>query len=336
MWRSSIRKWALGVGAVLALPFLVNGAAALAEQVVYGSLYAQGRPTALYPDEPGAPRLKPNSSVNGTHRQVNVNSHGLRGPEPEVPKPSGRTRIWALGGSSTYDVHAPTDSHTWPSRLEAELQARGVDADVMNGGRPGEVLMGSWDQLLALNDTLQPDVIVLYHGPNDLRQGLKQQLGDRAELICDQDVLPPIDVAAFRWLERWDSTPHPIPADWSSRRLTHWEDIERGLRNVLKEARRMGLRAVVASHALGPSDADGMLRYAEHMGLAPEGIEAAYAEYNQRAERIAVGERATFIDLAAEVPDTPENWGDPSHFAPVGSALAGRVLADALIREGVL
>jgi lysophospholipase L1-like esterase len=252
-----------------------------------------------------------------------------------VPKPEGVTRIWALGGSSTYDVHAPTDAHTWPARLEAELVARGESVDVLNGGRPGEVLMGSWDQLVALNDTLQPDLVVLYHGPNDLRQALQMELGQEAELVCDQDVLPPIDVAIFRWLAR-SAGPHPIPAEWHSRRLQRWEDIERNLRDVLKQARRMGLRAVVASHALGPSDEEGMLRYAEHMGLGPEGIVEAFEGYNRVARRLAEGERAVFVDLAAAVPDDPALWGDPSHFGPEGSALAGRVLADALIEERVL
>ncbi len=327
-----LKRLALGVLALVALPLVANGFGALAELLLYGTLYRDGRPGALYPQQQGAPALLPGASVHGLALQTNINSYGLRGPEPREPKPA--TRIWVLGGSSSYDVHAPDDASTWPARLEAGLLGSGHDVEVLNGGRPGEVLMGSWDQLLEHRQALQPDVVILYHGPNDIRQAMKMQLGGAIELLCDQDVLPPVDIAMFRWRERVRS-PGPIPEEWNARRLTRWQEIDEELRRVLDQSRNMGLQPVVVSHALWPGDEEGMLAYAGHIGMGPEGIEQAFDEYNERARHLAEARGVLFVDLAAGIPDDPEMWGDPSHFASPGSALAGQILAEALAEHGL-
>ena len=325
------RRVAVGLVALLALPLVANGVAGLAELAWYGSLYRNGRPAALYPDDPSAPRLLPGGEVDGLGLQVHVNAYGLRGPEPRDPKPA--TRIWVLGGSSTYDVHATQDSQTWPAQLEARL---GDQVEVLNGGRPGEVLMGSWDQLRAHHAALDPDVVLLYHGPNDIRQALKMQLGSHVELICDQDILPPVDIALFRWVERLPQSAPPLPPEWSQRRLARWDDIERELREVLRQTRAMGMRGVVVSHGLWSEDQEGMGIYAAHMGMGPEGIAQAYQDYNALTARVALSEGAIFIDLATMMPRREEMWGDPSHFSPTGSAEAGRLVAESLRELGLV
>lgn len=325
------RRAVLGLVAVLSLPLVLNGLAGLGELAWYGSLYRNGRPAALYPDDPGAPRLLPGGEVNGLGLQVHINAYGLRGPEPRDPKPA--TRIWVLGGSSTYDVHAPQDSETWPAQLDAQL---GDEVEVLNGGRPGEVLMGSWDQLQSHRAALDPDLVLLYHGPNDIRQALKMQLGSHVELICDQDILPPLDIALFRWVERLPQSAPPLPPDWLERRLTRWEGVERELRQVLRQTRTMGVKGVVLSHGLWSDDVEGMGLYAAHMGMGPEGIAQAYQDYNALTERVAQSEGATFIDLAGGMPKREEMWGDPSHFSPMGSAEAGRLVADGLRELGLV
>ena len=65
-----------------------------------------------------------------------INRLGFRGPEPVVPRPAGRQRILLVGDSS-YFGHAIADRDTIPFQLEATLQERGLDVDVVNGAIPG-------------------------------------------------------------------------------------------------------------------------------------------------------------------------------------------------------
>lgn len=94
-------------------------------------------------------------------------SHGFRGREVEVPKPSGRLRVACLGASTTYGHDLPwTDA--WPARLEELLRAEGLDVDVVNAGVPGwvsrETLIGLRERVLPV----QPDLVVVYQGRNEL------------------------------------------------------------------------------------------------------------------------------------------------------------------------
>ena len=59
-----------------------------------------------------------------TDRIHTINAFGCRGPEAQVPKPDGRTRVLCLGASTTYG-HYVTYEQAHPAVLEAELQKAG-------------------------------------------------------------------------------------------------------------------------------------------------------------------------------------------------------------------
>jgi lysophospholipase L1-like esterase len=91
------------------------------------------------------------------------NSRGWRGPEFLVPKPPGVFRIVCVGGSSTYGTKT---SHV--RFLDEQLRAAGHDVEVLNAGAPGwtsrESLVNFELRVLAT----QPDLVIVYHGRNDL------------------------------------------------------------------------------------------------------------------------------------------------------------------------
>lgn len=64
-----------------------------------------------------------------------INALGLRGAVPIVPRPTAH-RVLLLG-DSTFFGHGVPDDKTIAALLEATLQAKGIDADVVNGAIPG-------------------------------------------------------------------------------------------------------------------------------------------------------------------------------------------------------
>lgn len=97
------------------------------------------------------------------------NSLGYRSDEIEVPKPKGQFRIVCMGGSTTYTTEVEDYRQSYPSLLETELKSRGYgNVRVINAG------VGSWTSWESLINfelrvlDLEPDMIIIYHGVNDI------------------------------------------------------------------------------------------------------------------------------------------------------------------------
>jgi len=106
---------------------------------------------------------------------VNINSLGLRGPEI-VEKREGSLRIAVIGGSAVFGGEVPDDNKTFCKLLEKDLKdIYGIDAEVINAGIPGFVSM---QELILLEDTLielNPDLVIVFDGFNDVLTILKRE-----------------------------------------------------------------------------------------------------------------------------------------------------------------
>ncbi len=87
-----------------------------------------GHPTRLW-------GLAPGVNANG-RGMATVDPVGLRAPIPLGPREGLDQRVLVLGDSTIFG-HGVPDEETLPHQLGAALSARGVDADVINGGIPG-------------------------------------------------------------------------------------------------------------------------------------------------------------------------------------------------------
>lgn len=112
---------------------------------------------------------KPGFERNGEPLRTS-NALGFRGGEVAVPKPDGVTRIVCLGGSTTYS-YAVADGEDYPSQLERALAERlpGRAIEVVNAGVESYTSAESLANLMFRVLDLQPDVVVVYHGANDVR-----------------------------------------------------------------------------------------------------------------------------------------------------------------------
>lgn len=105
---------------------------------------------------------------------ISINSLGFRGPEIEMPKPSGRIRIAFLGASTTYCAEVSSNDMVWPDLVAKILKKDYPDIDYINGGVPGYDVSASIENLQTRIKSLNPDIIVIYHATNDLSKEVRE------------------------------------------------------------------------------------------------------------------------------------------------------------------
>jgi lysophospholipase L1-like esterase len=107
----------------------------------------------------------PNAALGGGYDAAErLNSQGYRGRAASKPKPAGELRVVVLGGSAVFEGEPAL-----PELLERELHERGIaQAACFNFGVVSSVSGMEVARLLFEVTELEPDVVVLYDGGNDL------------------------------------------------------------------------------------------------------------------------------------------------------------------------
>lgn len=117
--------------------------------------------------EPGLPGLE-------GQRQFSTNNMGFRGEHLHHPKPANEIRVFLVGGSTTECFYLD-DSEAIDRVLQNELnQFRGgaTRVKVYNAGRSGEALDDHLSMIVHRILHLQPDIIVVFSGVNDLTKSI--------------------------------------------------------------------------------------------------------------------------------------------------------------------
>ena len=100
-----------------------------------------------------------------------INSHGfISTPEISVEKPDDVTRVVFLGGSSTAGTgHNLADEDTWPWQATDILnKTTGHRVDFINAALGGYTTFESFGRLWSRIRFFSPDIIVVYHGWNEM------------------------------------------------------------------------------------------------------------------------------------------------------------------------
>ncbi|MBT4729481.1 MAG: hypothetical protein HOK35_06085 [Cytophagia bacterium] len=119
----------------------------------------------------GVPKKNAELKVNGI--TYSNNAEGFRGKEFEKAK--SKTRIVAVGGSTTYGTSV-NDWETWPAYLDSIM---GADYEVLNFGISGHSTVEHIIQSSFILPEYKPDVVLVHCGLNDLRSAYI------ADLACD-------------------------------------------------------------------------------------------------------------------------------------------------------
>lgn len=93
-----------------------------------------------------------------------------RGKKFSKKKDPGTVRIITLGGSTTYGFCVETED-TYPFQLEKILNEKGYRVEVINGAVTGYTTMHSLVNYMLNLVYLEPDIIYIYHGINDVAIG---------------------------------------------------------------------------------------------------------------------------------------------------------------------
>jgi lysophospholipase L1-like esterase len=298
----------------------------------------------------------------GSSRTVlfSINRLGLRGPDPSPQKARGVTRIVCLGGSTTFG-YTVTDGEEWPARLAEALRPR-ASVEVLNAGRPGST---TWSNFRYLRDrlvALEPDVVVLYEGFNDMWRGVRRHAAEQSDYGPVDEEAPGVpetlDLGPVRpWPLRWSfgafwtglwlktrlekPARRPVPDAGS---LFHPGIVglfEANLAAAVRLCRRHGILPVVATFAGCDDAAAGEAELARRLSyvrdqippldgtLALRGMEL----YRERARIVARREGAPLVDLAGLMPKDPDLFTDTVHFSSEGERRLASILADALLRD---
>lgn len=109
----------------------------------------------------------------GHGRSKTVNSQGyISTPELSRDKPRGTVRLAFFGGSSTAGTSPVLpDEQTWPLLVVEQLREAlpGISIDYVNAALAGYTSFESYGRLWSRVRFFHPDVLIVYHGWNDMR-----------------------------------------------------------------------------------------------------------------------------------------------------------------------
>lgn len=174
-FRSRKSRWGLLVAGCCVGLLMCEAIAALAFMYRARSKPPTWLNTTYFPvfDDPNSPaglyRAHPYSGYDLKPNFEEVtNNLGFRGPDVTLEKPGGTIRIVCIGGSTTYCVRNDWQ-FSYPKLLGDELTSTvGPHIEVINAGLVGATSVESAHRLIGKVLPLDPDLVIIYHGINDL------------------------------------------------------------------------------------------------------------------------------------------------------------------------
>lgn len=285
------------------------------------------------------------------------NSWGFRGSEFTIPKPAGVYRIAALGGSTTYTTKVRDWRNDYPRLLQGELRERyGTDKiEVLNFGIAGWT---SWQSLINLEINVlevEPDLIVVYHGHNDLGARLthpdyyrSDNSGSRRTWEA-RDVPWPLHLTLVRWITKINPLSrlqHFVRAPTSASATEETGFIsriggtalealdanppiyfERNLRLIATVAREFGADVLFVTWA-----------YSDESGgrLTTPHYERGLEEMRESVKKVGRASSVPVYDFATEMPKDPKYWADPVHLNLAGARIKAKLFADYIEKSGLM
>jgi lysophospholipase L1-like esterase len=291
-------------------------------------------------------------------KEISFNSLGYRSPERPAKKPPGAMRILCAGGSTTFDILSVNDSQTWPWQMEQILRERGLDAEVFNAGFPGWTSLENLVSLAVRDLDLDPDIVVLYQGINDLQPASHQPFDSQYEHGHAEETLRALgfELQPLNWYEHslfvekarelvvgkhdpWQRLQNLAPPEDGVLELpaAALETFDRNVRSFVAIAVAGGSRVVLVTQPLrvrsGSAEADRAYLAQWLLGLDPTAVPAQLERLNSVMRELTTAGPAVLADAAREVVWRDSDFGDPMHFSGDGSARMARFMAD--IVEGI-
>jgi len=294
------------------------------------------------------------------------NALGFRGQEVVVPKPPGVYRIVLLGGSTTYTYSVEDYRHSYPYLLQEILREKGhASVEVVNAGVPKYT---TWESLINLAFRcleLEPDMVILYHGVNEVHTRLvfpfeayqSDNSGSREvfsfqESILDHSTLLRIlrtrlglrkraegffsayegvltnVTEEFRRQKTSETYPSGLFAQYPASQILEKNKpvyFERNLRSMIAICREFRIKAVLMTFASSK----------QFSPIEPTSSSAEYQSAYEEQNKMVLGLSETYgvpcFDFAGQMPPDKKYWEDGRHVNKEGARLKAEMVADFLI-----
>ena len=287
------------------------------------------------------------------------NSLGYRNDEFSLEKPDGVYRIVVLGGSSTYDVSIPDNGKTFTAQLEKLLKEEYgyLNVQVINAGVPG---YNSWEILVNLEFRvldLDPDLVIIYEGTNDVHTRLVQPASYRGDNSGRRQAWHAPSVALWehsallRILSRAmnitrqvsvdDFVSAPTYVSWPFEYRLIQENLDpaeileanppiyfrRNLENMVAVAQEHDVQILFSTWAHSPNLND----YA-----AEDYYQQAFRENNDVVNEVAASHGIPLFDFASVMPQDAVYWADGRHVNEAGALIKAQLFAEFIHAQGLV
>ena len=118
---------------------------------------------------------------NQHYSTININSHGMRGPEISLEKPADTYRIFLVGGSTAFGTASTSDQTTISGFLQKEFDNLKINysVEVINAGIGGADSAREVYYIKKILSQFDPDMYIIYDGYNDAVRELEYgEFGD--------------------------------------------------------------------------------------------------------------------------------------------------------------
>jgi lysophospholipase L1-like esterase len=299
-------------------------------------------------------------------------NHGFREDKAPPLNAGGRTRIVCMGGSTTFGSWL-TAAQAYPAQLSAELLAQERDVQVFNAGAEG---YSSYESLITYafrSSAADPDIVIIYHAINDLfarivwppehytsdNMGLRAPYFEESTFIlltnhCMALRIPLIALGLMDPVHDVYGVFAPRAHTW---RIFDWaKALVRGkpalfdgvsLKDVLAanspdhfEANLRHLIAMIRADGAQP-----VLVTFVHLPLHPtlfllssKEFQAGLEEMNEVVRKVARETESPLFDAVTVYPREEANFvkDEGIHFSAEGAMVMGRLVADFLIKQGLI
>ena len=298
-------------------------------------------------------------------RTFTTNHLGFRGEEIDERKPDGAFRIACMGGSTTENEFVD-DSETYCALLQHMLRdaARNPKVEVINAACATYSTAHSFISYSLRVCELQPDLITIYHGINDLVPGMCPgfepdyshfyrfyHMVGAVQTDLRLAMRTPLD-GLLGWSAIYRFTKARVAERVRSRiaepasfrvapacRVTGAGPavFERNLRAIIRLAKGDGTNVLLCTFPyslrenMSPQDRQRLGGFGWYKFLTVEGVIDGLLRHNLIVRRLAKEEGCLLCDLEAVVPKDFDHFFDACHIRPKGQKLAAQALCKSIL-----
>jgi lysophospholipase L1-like esterase len=293
--------------------------------------------------------LNPDIPYGGT-KQFD-RSFRIRRSETIRPRDQVKWRLLVLGGSTTFGEGMRREEDTWVYRLEELVRKRyGSDYDVINGGVLGYTIAENFIHYVTLLTNLEPDVVLLYTGINDVHPRLFGRIAYdysnyRLAWRSGDFVLPPAN-PALAWFNPYRyyflmtkilrlnvtgigglvSGTYPPPNKWETELATNGPEVYRTyLKNLVRLIRAQNRAAGIIPQYFRATEANDI--------LFVKGVEQHNVVNREVASELHIPFAGAVIDGKTF---GPADTYDSCHFNEAGGRVMARVVFEFLQGAGLV